>query len=627
MARLKFLAFAVVALGLWGYHLTLVAPLATAGLFEQAQAAVAGASGAVSVALESRRSLTQAAAMKVSGGPAAWNAGPRAGGKPEAPPVDRFASVRSAATDVVPAGLKEQLFIAVSNDQGVLWARGTGEPGTTVPEGLELAGVVEAGAAGAVRTIEGAPYLLFAVPLVASDKNEVKGAGHAVVGLPLLPDEKLLAGVAQSLGLKTIALVAEGKAVVVAGETGGVNELLSLRANSIGNLGSGPVRELGPLTLPMMSDTPHGAGSRQPIAGTPFEVVASASARAGLEALAGYQLFGLGGLAGLLLLSVVVTLLIGGGEEQGPAMVMPAPMPIPAPQPRHDSVPPRPVAMPLAVPEPAQEAPEASPDDFDFPMSSPSGVTGQSQSFQPAPAPPMPPPPPPPLATGLTGQNPLFDPEPTSDPFEQSAPPAPPPPARAPAPPPFATSEAPAYQPDAEQEDEGQRTVAYPAFKPPLGPPVAAPPPVADPFAMAAAQQGYDEEQPTGEENPESTRVAAVPAELLKAARQAGGGATPERPALGSSRPPTTSMPKVASIAPAGGGSDEDRHFQEVFRDFVSTREKCKEPADGLTYEKFKTKLLKNKEQLVAKYNCKSVRFQVYVKDGKAALKATPVKE
>jgi hypothetical protein len=80
-------------------------------------------------------------------------------------------------------------------------------------------------------------------------------------------------------------------------------------------------------------------------------------------------------------------------------------------------------------------------------------------------------------------------------------------------------------------------------------------------------------------------------------------------------------------IAPASPGLEEERHFQDVFKEFVATRERCKEPADGLTYDKFKAKLLKNKEQLVQKYNCKSVRFQVYVKDGKAALKATPVKE
>jgi len=174
-------------------------------------------------------------------------------------------------------------------------------------------------------------------------------------------------------------------------------------------------------------------------------------------------------------------------------------------------------------------------------------------------------------------------------------------------------------------EEEGQRTVAYPAFKPPPGgaPPPPAPP-MADPFAMAAAQQGYDS-PPMGEDNPDATRVAAVPAELIKAARAgASGGNTGERPALKAS---TASMPKVASLAPAGGANEEEKHFQEVFRDFVATREKCREPADGLTFDKFKAKLLKNKEQLVTKYQCRTVRFQVYVKDGKAALKATPVKD
>jgi hypothetical protein len=144
---------------------------------------------------------------------------------------------------------------------------------------------------------------------------------------------------------------------------------------------------------------------------------------------------------------------------------------------------------------------------------------------------------------------------------------------------------------------------------------------VSDPFALAAAQEAPSSGE--DEPNPDATRVAAIPSELLNASR-APSGSTMERPAF---RPPTSAMPKVASIPPPSGASDEERHFQEVFRDFVSTREKCREPADGLTYDKFKAKLLKNKEQLVAKYQCKTVRFQVYVKDGKAALKATPVKD
>jgi len=70
----------------------------------------------------------------------------------------------------------------------------------------------------------------------------------------------------------------------------------------------------------------------------------------------------------------------------------------------------------------------------------------------------------------------------------------------------------------------------------------------------------------------------------------------------------------------------EDAHFQQVYREFVATKEKCGEPADGLTYDKFVAKLRKNQEQLIAKYACRAVRFQVYVKDGKTALKAQPIK-
>ena len=82
----------------------------------------------------------------------------------------------------------------------------------------------------------------------------------------------------------------------------------------------------------------------------------------------------------------------------------------------------------------------------------------------------------------------------------------------------------------------------------------------------------------------------------------------------------------AARAAPAGEGADEEQHWREVFRDFVRTRGECGESAEGLTYERFRQKLESNKGALVAKYGCKTVRFQVYVKDGKAALKATPVR-
>jgi hypothetical protein len=62
-----------------------------------------------------------------------------------------------------------------------------------------------------------------------------------------------------------------------------------------------------------------------------------------------------------------------------------------------------------------------------------------------------------------------------------------------------------------------------------------------------------------------------------------------------------------------------------VFDEFLETKQTCGEPTEGITYDKFAEKLRSNRANLLAKYGCKSVKFQVYVKDGKAALKATPV--
>ena len=606
MARLKFLLFALVALGLWAYHLLLISPLVVSGSVEQAQAAIAGAAGPVAVALESQRSLTQAVALKVATSNAVWNAGPKNGGKPEAPTVDRFAMVRTSATELVPADQKAALFVALTNEVGALWVKGEGEPSAEVPAGLDLATVMQAGAAGAVQSVDGASFLLLSAPMLISDKNEVRVGGSVIVGLPLIPQVGALAQAQKALGLEALALVSENTPVLVAGDKTVAEEALKvLKTGTMGALTSGPVRELGPLQLPLLTDSlVQTTGGRQSIGGTSFEVVAVASSKAALEGLATYQVFGLGGLAGLLLLTLVFLIIMGGGEEKGAAMVVP-PMPVPP------SITKREEPLPALTMSEPQPAPEASPDDFDFPPSNP---------VQPAMAPP-------PAPVAITGQAPVFEPE--SDPFASAAPPSAP---RAnPPPPPVATMEAPALQRPGglmdEEEDGAQRTVAYPAFKPPMGAPQPAPaapppPPVADPFALAAAQEPAFG-APSHEDNPDATRVAAIPAELIKAARSASG-VTGERPAL---KPPTSAMPKVASIAPAAAANDEERHFQEVFRDFVATREKCREPADGLTFEKFKAKLLKNKEQLVAKYQCKTVRFQVYVKDGKAALKATPVKD
>jgi hypothetical protein len=80
-----------------------------------------------------------------------------------------------------------------------------------------------------------------------------------------------------------------------------------------------------------------------------------------------------------------------------------------------------------------------------------------------------------------------------------------------------------------------------------------------------------------------------------------------------------------------GRGSEpqprSDAYFKQIFDQFVSMKRSCNEPIAGLVYERFAEKLVKNREDLMLKTGCRDVRFTVYVKDGKAALKATPVKD
>lgn len=84
--------------------------------------------------------------------------------------------------------------------------------------------------------------------------------------------------------------------------------------------------------------------------------------------------------------------------------------------------------------------------------------------------------------------------------------------------------------------------------------------------------------------------------------------------------------PAPAVDEPLSEAQEEERHWEQTFDEFLRVREECGEASDGLTFDRFRVKLEKNKETLVQKYGCRTVRFQVYVKEGKAALKATPVK-
>jgi hypothetical protein len=74
-------------------------------------------------------------------------------------------------------------------------------------------------------------------------------------------------------------------------------------------------------------------------------------------------------------------------------------------------------------------------------------------------------------------------------------------------------------------------------------------------------------------------------------------------------------------------GEADTSEWPELFETFKKVKKQCGESTDGLTFEKFKLTLHKHRDALMAKHACKRVRFSVNVKDGKASLKASPVRD
>jgi hypothetical protein len=86
--------------------------------------------------------------------------------------------------------------------------------------------------------------------------------------------------------------------------------------------------------------------------------------------------------------------------------------------------------------------------------------------------------------------------------------------------------------------------------------------------------------------------------------------------------------PRPPSAAQAAGnGAGESDEWRAVYEQFVATKQQCGENTEGFTYEKFEQTLKKNRDALVQRHGAKRVKFSVYVKEGKAALKASPIKD
>jgi hypothetical protein len=96
--------------------------------------------------------------------------------------------------------------------------------------------------------------------------------------------------------------------------------------------------------------------------------------------------------------------------------------------------------------------------------------------------------------------------------------------------------------------------------------------------------------------------------------------------------PPKAALasPQAAAASPpaaAVASSADDAHFREVFEQYVATRRQCGESTAELTFDKLASTLRKNREQILGtRDDLSAVRFSVYVKDGRAAIKANPLK-
>lgn len=96
---------------------------------------------------------------------------------------------------------------------------------------------------------------------------------------------------------------------------------------------------------------------------------------------------------------------------------------------------------------------------------------------------------------------------------------------------------------------------------------------------------------------------------------------------------PQASVPVMAartqpasSPPPPGFDGSSEAYFRTVYAQFIAAKQACGESVAGVTFEKFSEKLRKNREELMSRAACRDVTFTVYVKDGRAALKASPVR-
>lgn len=149
----------------------------------------------------------------------------------------------------------------------------------------------------------------------------------------------------------------------------------------------------------------------------------------------------------------------------------------------------------------------------------------------------------------------------------------------------------------------------------------AQPAPMPPPDAMASAQ-------PPPAPMPAPDQLASAAAQPAPNGNGQGGRAAQPAPAPAPMHPDDDEQTVVKEIPDElrEAARAEDSHFRQVYDDYVKVKRECGENVDGLTFDKFAVTLRKNRDQILSKHEARDVKFTVYVKAGKAALKASPVR-
>ena len=70
----------------------------------------------------------------------------------------------------------------------------------------------------------------------------------------------------------------------------------------------------------------------------------------------------------------------------------------------------------------------------------------------------------------------------------------------------------------------------------------------------------------------------------------------------------------------------EEAKLHQLFEEYKQKRKECGESIKHLSYESFSKRIRKQRDEILERFQCKDVRFVVYEKKGRAALKATPIR-